>query len=206
MIWFALLKEKTLARKSNKCYDSGQMRKFIRFLNFRRNKALKLKVFIILTLGFVLSGCNYKLREPVRTSGNTSAADSANNKNDYASANNATVGNTVDETVEGKLVLSSTGTSATYPCSGREVEIVEEATANTLTLSGECKKLVVNGVSNSIFVEKVGEIVVAGTSNKVIYGEGIGGKQPKISKSGVSTSVESRKAAEEKKRAENKQT
>lgn len=168
---------------------------------------MKLKVFIILTLGFVLSGCNYKLREPAKTSANANAA-SANNKDDY-SADTAKSGNTasgVDETIDGKLVLSSTGASASHPCKGREVEIGEEATANTLTLTGECKKLIVGGVSNSVFVEKVGEIVVAGTSNKVIYGEGIGGKQPKISKSGVSTSVESKKSAEEKKRAENKQT
>ena len=198
------MERKTLARKSNKCYDSGQFGKFIIFINFGGNKTLKLKAFIILTLGFVLSGCNYKLREPVRTSGNSNTAESANNKGDYTKP-----GNTVSDqvkTVDGKLVLSSTGASATYPCNGGEVEIGEEATANTLTITGECKKLVVNGVSNSVFVEKVGEIVVTGTSNKVIYGEGIGGKQPKISKSGVSTSVESKKAAEEKKRSENKQT
>ena len=169
---------------------------------------MKLKVFIILTLGFVLSGCNYKLREPVKTSTNANTASNSN-KDDYTSADTAKSGNTVsgaDETVGGKLVLSNTGESASYPCKGREVEIGEEATANTLTLTGECKKLVVGGVSNSVFVEKVGEIVVTGTSNKVIYGEGIGGKQPKISKSGISTSVESKKSAEEKKRAENKQT
>jgi hypothetical protein len=201
------LKEKPLARKLNKCYDSGQFGKFGIFINLGRIKTLKLKVFIILILGFVISGCNYKLREPVKTSGNASTA-SANNKEDYTSADTAKSGNTIsgaDETIDGKLVLSSTGASATYPCKGREVEIGEDATANTLTLTGECKKLIVDGVSNSVFVEKVGEIVVTGTSNKVIYGEGIGGKQPKISKSGTSTSVESKKAAEEKKQA-NKQT
>jgi hypothetical protein len=62
----------------------------------------------------------------------------------------------------------------------------------------------VDGVSNEVKVEKVGEIVVKGTSNKVAYGEGLGGKKPKISKSGTSTSVDSLKALEEKKQVESK--
>lgn len=169
----------------------AQIRKIKIFIKAGRTKTLKLKVFIILTLGFILAGCNYKLREPVRSSENTTReSNETGNSTVYANTNTVT-----DEgDTGGKLILSDTGRTATIPCREREVEIEEAATANTITLTGECKKLIVDGVSNKIFVDKVGEIVIGGTSNKVIYGEGIGGKKPKISKSGTSTKVEQKTA------------
>ena len=81
---------------------------------------------------------------------------------------------------------------------------MKNRTASRYTLTGECKKLVVDGVSNVINVEKVGEIVVSGTSNKVFYTEGLNGKKPKITKNGTSTSVESKKSLEEKEKSETK--
>ncbi len=97
----------------------------------------------------------------------------------------------------GTLVLSGTSESLTIPCNQREVELDEDTTANTYTLTGECKKLLVDGVSNRIYVDKVGEIEVLGASNKVYYGEGLDGKAPKIRKKGTSLIVEKQKAKEE---------
>lgn len=157
---------------------------------------MKQTAFIILILVFMFTGCNYKLREPVKTPANTNTAE-ISEKSDSANTNKSIVTSREVETAEGgKLILSGTSESTSYPCNGREVEIEEAATANTLTLTGECRKLTVNGVSNKVFVEKVGEIVVTGVSNKVLYGGGIGGKKPKISKTGASTSVEQKDAAE----------
>ncbi len=96
----------------------------------------------------------------------------------------------------GILVLSGTSESLMIPCNGREVELDEDTTANTYTLTGECKKLVVDGVSNRVYVDKVGEIQVVGASNKVYYGEGLDGKEPKITKKGTSLIVEKQKAKE----------
>ena len=173
---------------------------------------MKLKAIIILTLCAVLSGCGYELKETPQTSGNTTAAanaqNSANNRNDSANSNSAKQPNpasTENKIEEGTLALTGTGENAVHPCKGREVEIDAEATANTYTLTGECKKITVEGVSNKIFVEKVGEVVVSGISNKITYGEGIGGKKPKITKSGTHTDVFQKGSAEEKKATESKQ-
>lgn len=157
---------------------------------------------ILLTGCLFFAGCGYELRQPANSIAQTNqnanrqsdTTGSAVNSESKLANSKAETGDTGD----GKLILSGTGDAVSYPCNGREVEIVEDATANTYTLTGECKKLTVRGVSNKINVEKVGEIVVDGISNKVVYTEGIGGKPPKIKKSGTSTSVESQKSVEEK--------
>ena len=155
--------------------------------------------WLIFLIGALISSACASQQPETKPAGNSanSQTQNAQNSNNQANQNN-------QETVNndgGKLILTGTSQSATYPCNGREVEIDTDTTAGKYTFTGECKKLVVDGVSNVVRVEKVGEIVVAGVSNKVIYGEGIGGKKPKITKSGSSTSVES-KAEVEKKQAE----
>ena len=97
------------------------------------------------------------------------------------------------------LVLTGTSESKTIPCFGRVVEIDEEATATSYTLTGECKSVSVDGVSNKVYVDKIGEIKVVGTSNSVYYGEGLDGKKPKISKKGTSLTVEKKKETSDKK-------
>lgn len=99
-----------------------------------------------------------------------------------------------------KLLVSGVGETSTQNCNGREVEFDEDSTGNNYLLRGECKKLTVNGVANKIEVEKVGEITVAGVSNKVVYGAGLDNKKPKISKTGKDTSVESRETSEKNKK------
>lgn len=173
---------------------------------------MKLKAFILIG-GIFLAGCGYELPktpENVNNSRNANAQANQTADNQSAAAGNSMnkeskPADSKAETGDGKLILSGTGEIATYPCNGREVEIEEEATANSYTLTGECKKLTVAGVSNKITVEKVGEIAAGGISNRVTYTEGIGGKSPKISKSGTSNTVESKKAEEEKKQDVNKQ-
>lgn len=103
--------------------------------------------------------------------------------------------NTATPTPEigGTLLISDEGVNSTIECNERDVEFDAETTANNITLTGECKKLLVDGVSNTVTVDKVGEIEVVGTSNKVYYGEGLDGKKPKITKNGVSAVVEKKK-------------
>ena len=169
---------------------------------------MKLKFLIFTIIGLLLSGCDYKLSETPQTgeNGNISNSRTNQNSNNQTNAANAdkNAANSKPETINSSepLILSGTSEGGNFPCGGREVEIVPEATANSYTLTGECKKLTVDGVSNTVKVEKVGEISVTGTSNKVIYGEGLNGKNPKIKKSGVSTSVDSKKSIEDKKNRE----
>ncbi len=160
---------------------------------------MKLKLLIILIGGLFVFGCDYQFKEKPQVESN-SANTNANVPTNTAgnSTSNAANGESKEETSNEPLILSGTSESRTIPCNGREVEVLEDATANSYTLTGTCKKLTVDGVSNKVSVEKVGEISVKGTSNKVTYVEGLGGKKPKITRSGVSTAVDSVKDLEKK--------
>ncbi|HSK70975.1 MAG TPA: DUF3060 domain-containing protein [Pyrinomonadaceae bacterium] len=175
---------------------------------------MQIKTFFIFTLIIFLSGCNYQFREVPKSSENARTNETNQQNAEVANKTGNSAANSMegekpasekDQPVEGgNLTLSDVGKTAVYPCQGREIEIVEEATANSYTFTGECPKLIVNGVSNKIFVEKVGEVVVSGISNKITYGEGIGGKKPKITKSGTHTDVYQKGSPEEKKATESK--
>jgi outer membrane lipopolysaccharide assembly protein LptE/RlpB len=173
---------------------------------------MKMKTIILLISGLIPTACGYELPKTTNaTNSSTNTAVLSNqNTNDQSSIivnaeqvnKNAETANSKTangNTVETKLVLIGSGESTTYPCNGREVEIEETATAISYTFTGECKKITVNGVSVTVNVDRVGEIVVTGVSNKVIYGEGIGGKKPKITKSGTSTFAETKAEAEKRK-------
>ncbi len=162
--------------------------------------------------GLLWTACGYELPKTTNTADNSTNFAAATNQNAKNQSNylinaeqaNKNAGAANSKTADGnagetKLVLIGSGESTTYPCNGREVEVEESATAISYTFTGECKKITVDGVSVTVNVEKVGEIVVKGVSNKVIYGEGIGGKKPKITKSGTSTSAETKAEAEKKK-------
>lgn len=83
--------------------------------------------------------------------------------------------------------------------SGASYEVTERVDGHTIsirgyghriTLTGECESLIVAGTNNTVILEKVGSIDVSGTSNVVQYQSGIGGKDPEISRFGVSCRVE----------------
>lgn len=169
---------------------------------------MKSKFLVLIIIGLFLSGCDYKFSETPQTEANGNVSNSQTNQNSNNQMNAANVdksaANSKAETINSSepLILSGTSEGGSFLCGGREVEIVSDATANSYTLTGECKKLTVDGVSNTVNVEKVGEISVTGISNKVIYDEGLNGKKPKIKTSGTSTSIDSKKSIEEKKNRE----
>jgi hypothetical protein len=171
-------------------------------------KYMKLKLIFFVVAGLFLFACGYKLPESssdANRSSNSANQNAKSSQNDNmnagvstsAGSNGAAVSK--DSDTQTPLILTDSNESSTYPCNGREIQIDESTTAKNYFLTGECKKLTVDGVSNTVNVEKVGEIVVKGTSNKVVYGDGLSGKKPKITKSGVSTAVDSKKSFEEKK-------
>ncbi len=176
---------------------------------------MKLKATIFLLGGLLSAACGYELPKTGNTADNPTNSTAQVNQNLKNQSNNAINAETANKNADAtnsktengssggaKLVLSVSGESATYPCNGGEVEVDESVTASRYILTGECKKLTVDGVSVTVNVEKVGEVVVKGVSNKVIYGEGIGGKKPKITKNGPSVFVET-KAEAEKREAKN---
>ncbi len=153
------------------------------------------KLLFFLVYGIFIYGCNYNIpRNPVVQENTNKGIQKTQAQID---AENRLL-------TEDPLILSSTSEFKTIPCNNREIEITSETTSNNFKFTGECKKITVDGVSNEVTVEKVAEIIVKGTSNKVTYGEGIDGKKPKITKTGISTSVDSMQDVNKKKAAENK--
>ena len=156
---------------------------------------MKFNLILFALICVIFSGCYYnKLKETVVVE-NTNVANRKTQA--QIDAENQLL-------TEDPLILSEASDYKSFPCNGREIEILKEATSSTFNVSGECKKITVDGVANNVTVEKVGEIVVRGTSNKVTYSEGLEGKKPKIDKTGISNSVDSSKAVKEKKVAESK--
>ena len=145
---------------------------------------MKSYLIILLSVIIILNACASEVSDNL-------------NANQNANAENANaVENAEEPVMEGDLLyLDETGETAAYECKKREVEI--DGTANNYNFTGECKKLTVKGVSNKVKVEKVGEIIVEGNSNKITYGEGLDGKEPKITKDGITPTVEKIKDAEE---------
>jgi hypothetical protein len=175
---------------------------------------MKTKLICIVLFCLSLSGCGYELKnapQAEQNANNSNVTSNSNRSNQNNSPENSNLTKPADNTNSttpgqksdgSKIVIDGTSESNTFPCADGEVEITKDATANVITLTGECKMLTVDGVSNTINVEKVGEIVLKGVSNKVTYGAGLDGKKPRIKNSGVSTTVES---VEEKKKSEEKQ-
>jgi hypothetical protein len=75
----------------------------------------------------------------------------------------------------------------TIDCNGGAVSI--NGDRNTLTLTGECSTLRVDGNDNIVTVEAVAEISTWGNRNKVTWTRGVGGKPPTISNPGTSNTI-----------------
>lgn len=93
-----------------------------------------------------------------------------------------------DEADSGKIEVTGSGETATHACTpDSEVEIT--GASNTVTLTGECKRVEVSGSSNTVKVEATSAITVTGTDNKVTWKRGHGKSKPKISRTGVGNKV-----------------
>jgi hypothetical protein len=79
------------------------------------------------------------------------------------------------------------GAVETIECDGSGVIIT--GSSNKLTLIGECPAVEVTGTKNEIWIETAGTIEVTGTSNVVIWSEGLAGQRPKISDNGVRNQI-----------------
>lgn len=156
---------------------------------------MKFYLFLTLIICLFFAACNYNVPQNPIAEENTNAAPQ---KSEAQLAEEKRI-----ET-EDPLILSDVSDIRTIPCNNREIEITDDATSSNIKLTGECRKITVAGVSNRVTVDKVGEIVVSGSSNKVVYTEGLDGKKPKITKTGVSTSIDSAQSLNEKKAKQNK--
>lgn len=70
---------------------------------------------------------------------------------------------------------------------GDDVQV--NGTAHDIKVAGTLHKLDVDGAKNTIYVDKVELIEIDGMGNKVFYRQKINGKEPRVSKDGLSNSV-----------------
>ena len=67
---------------------------------------------------------------------------------------------------------------------------------NTVTLTGACATVLVEGSDNTVHIATLGRLTVAGMNNKVYWTSGIDGATPKITKEGVGNTVEKKTPAD----------
>ncbi len=102
-------------------------------------------------------------------------------------------------------VLSDAGAKATHDC-GKQPKVVINASRDTITLTGKCARvrvnggsiaitaesiadLSVNGAENAITVDELGKIAMTGAENKIVWKTALGGKRPRVSDLGSGNTV-----------------
>jgi hypothetical protein len=87
--------------------------------------------------------------------------------------------------VEPEFAVTQNGQKLKHSCKEGAPMIVNIiGNNNTLTIDGECVRLVVTGNNNKVTIEAVGEITALGDGLDVTYKRGLAGKEPKITKVG----------------------
>jgi len=71
-----------------------------------------------------------------------------------------------------------------------------QGSGNTVTLTGPCESVLVEGQNNTVHVATLGSLKVAGMGNKVYWSAGIGGATPKVTKEGMGNTVERKAPAD----------
>jgi hypothetical protein len=94
----------------------------------------------------------------------------------------------------GEIVRSAGGAVETINCQGQSVSI--KGASSSFTLVGECPLVSVTGASNKVQIELAGTITVTGTSNEVVWSQGIKGELPRISDTGTGNTVRQGAATE----------
>src|SRR5215203_3451594 len=71
-----------------------------------------------------------------------------------------------------------------------------QGTGNTVTLTGPCPVVLVEGSNNTVHIALLGRLTVAGMNNKVYWTSGIDGATPKITKEGIGNTAERKTPAD----------
>jgi hypothetical protein len=71
-----------------------------------------------------------------------------------------------------------------------------QGSGNTVTLTGPCESVLVEGQNNTVHIATLGSVKVAGMGNKVYWSAGIGGATPKVTKEGMGNTVERKAPAD----------
>ena len=85
-------------------------------------------------------------------------------------------------------VINDGGATLTLDCADGGRVLVNGAD-NTITTTGGCAKVVVNGSGNHVAIEAADKIVVTGSNNAVTYKKGWNKKSPKVARLGVGNTI-----------------
>ncbi|MBL8918302.1 MAG: DUF3060 domain-containing protein [Myxococcaceae bacterium] len=89
---------------------------------------------------------------------------------------------------DGKWAVQGQGRTETHACTQNEdVEI--NGQGHTITLTGPCRSVAVNGQGNTVATDVAASIAANGMSNTVTWKQAATGKKPKISIGGMGNSV-----------------
>jgi Protein of unknown function (DUF3060) len=89
---------------------------------------------------------------------------------------------------DGKWVIQGQGRTETHACAANE-DIEVNGQGHTLTFTGPCRTLRVNGQGNTVVTDVAASIFANGMNNTVSWKNGADGKKPKISLGGMSNAA-----------------
>jgi len=88
---------------------------------------------------------------------------------------------------EAPAVISRAGTTGTFDCRDHTVTI--SAAATRLHLVGRCPRVEITGAGNEVTIDLAGTISVTGTRDKVTWHDGLDGRQPSVTTTGLLSTV-----------------
>ena len=83
--------------------------------------------------------------------------------------------------VSGEIIVGENNGNRVIPCNGRDVEV--DGNQNTITLTGSCAVILVNGNHNRVAVESVTWLRLIGSDNQVSWARGAGSRAPSTGRS-----------------------
>jgi hypothetical protein len=110
--------------------------------------------------------------------------------NTTTTVDGATVGQTAS--VAGQpFVINGMGQAVQHTCgSNGSADVIVNGMGTTVTLAGDCGKVIVNGMQMKVLMGVVADLTVNGTGNVVTHGAGPKGAEPKVVNAGVGNTVE----------------
>jgi hypothetical protein len=86
------------------------------------------------------------------------------------------------------FTIAQNNTHLAHEC-GLNGEVFIDGNGNTITLSGECLTVALNGSSNTVMIEAVASILLNGDGNQVIWQRALTGSSPTVVRLGANNTV-----------------
>ncbi|WPB77827.1 DUF3060 domain-containing protein [Archangium violaceum] len=97
-------------------------------------------------------------------------------------------GASVKQQAGAALEIVGSESQESHRCSPK-TEVNISGSDNEITLTGECKRVSVSGSTNMVKVEAAAAIEVMGSDNQVTWKREVGGKKPKVTRTGSNNKV-----------------